>query len=117
MSGGIDPSGAYLKPSERVVFHRTDLDRILVVYGQLVSNGHARDYGISMLGDRAIFSIFRHAAENPTWRIEKIPALARKQGLWAVSGIGGKVLKRGPELEIVLKAFDAQRRKRAKRRG
>ena len=117
MSGGIDPTDAHLKPSQRVVFHRTDLDRILGVYGQLVANGHARDYGISMLSDRAVFSIYRHAAENPTWRIEKIPALARKQGLWAVSGVGRTILKRGAELEIVLKAFDAQRRKPAKRRG
>lgn len=117
MTGGIDPADANLKPSQRVVFHRTDLDRILVVYGHLVANGHARDYGISMLADRAVFSIFKHAAEYPTWRIEKIPALARKQGLWVVSGSGRAILKRGAELEIVLKAFDAQQRKRAKRRS
>jgi len=117
MSGGIDPADADLKPFQRVVFHRTDLDRILVVYGHLVSNGHARDYGISMLRDRAVFAIFRHAAEHPTWRIEKIPALARKQGLWAVSGTGRTMLKRGAELEIVLKAFDSLRRKPAKRRS
>jgi len=99
------------KPEPRVVFHRRELNRILSVYGHLVGSGTARDYGISMLTDRAVFAIYRRAAEKPTWTIEKIPALTRKQGAWVVRGIGGQVLKRGHELAQVIKVFDRYRLK------
>jgi len=94
------------KSEEKVVLHRTELNRILSVYGHMVASGKARDYAIDMLTDKAVFSMFRHAAEKPTWRIEKIPALARKQGIWVVTGMSGQVLKRGHDLAQVLRVFD-----------
>lgn len=94
------------KPEQKVVLHRNELNRILSVYGHMVACGKARDYAIDMLPDRAVFSMFRHAAEKPTWRLEKIPALARKQGIWVVTGMSGQVLKRGHELVQVLRVFD-----------
>lgn len=94
------------KAEEKTVLHRLELNKILSVYGHLVASGKARDYAIDMMKDRAAFSIFRHAAERPTWRIEKIPALARKQGMWVVTGMSGQVLKRGHDLAQVLRVFD-----------
>lgn len=93
----------------KVAFHRTEMSPILDVYGRLVQSGQARDYAIGMYKDRAIFAIFRRAAEQPTWRIEKVPALASRQGAFAVFGSEGQVLKRGHELSGVLKVFDARR--------
>ncbi len=93
-------------PDPKVVLHRKELNKILSVYGHLVANGKARDYAIDMLPERAVFSIFRHAAERPTWRIEKIPALANKQGMWVITGMSGQVLKRGHDLTQALRVFD-----------
>ena len=56
-----------------------------------------------------MFSVFRRASEAPLYRIEKRPALARRQGAWAVIGQGGMVLRRGHELEQVLRFFDKGR--------
>lgn len=106
MSKIIPFEPSVFKPDPQVVFHRRELDRILGVYGHMVANGKARDYAIDMLTDRAVFSIFRHAAERPTWRVEKIPALARKQGIWTISGLSGQVLKRGQDLGQALRVFD-----------
>ena len=94
------------KPDPKVVLHRKELNKILAVYGHMVASGKARDYAIDMMADHAAFSIYRHAAERPTWRIEKIPALARKQGVWVVTGMSGQVLKRGHDLGQVLRVFD-----------
>ena len=58
---------------------------------------------------RAVFSVFRRASEAPLYRIEKRPALARRQGAWAVIGQGGMILRRGHELEQVLRFFDSGR--------
>lgn len=93
----------------KVAFHRTELDPILDVYGRMVIAGEARDYAIGMEKDRAVFAIFRRAAEQPTWRIEKVPALANRQGQYAVHGAAGQVLKRGKELAQVLRVFDRKR--------
>ena len=93
----------------RVFFDRRELNRILNLYGRMVALGEWRDYAIDGLADIAIFSVFRRASEAPLYRIEKRPALARKQGAWAVIAHGGLVLKRGHELDQVLKVFDRAR--------
>lgn len=91
---------------EQVAFDRTELGQILTLYGRMVAAGEWRDYGISHLREVAIFSIFRRTAENPIYRIEKRPKLRHKQGLYAVIGMDGQVLKRGHELRSVLQVLE-----------
>lgn len=83
-------------------FERLELMRIMDLYGRMVSAGHWRDYAIDMGKDAAIFSAFRRAAERPEYRIEKRPLLRHRQGMWALIGEAGVVLRRGPELGPVL---------------
>jgi hypothetical protein len=94
------------KSTPVVSFHRTELAPILSIYGRMVAKGEWRDYGISCLSDLAVFSIFRRAAENPIYRIEKRPKLAQRQGQYSVVGIDGSILKRGQDLKTVLRVFD-----------
>jgi hypothetical protein len=97
-------------PARRqVFFERRELDRLLRLYGRMVAAGEWRDYAMDGLSDAAVFSVFRRASERPLYRIEKRPALARKQGAWAVIGEGEMVLRRGHELEQVLRFFDKGR--------
>lgn len=93
----------------RVFFDRRELGRILNLYGRMVALGEWRDYAIDGHADFATFSVFRRASESPLYRIEKRPSLARRQGQWAVIGHGGYVLKRGHDLDQVLKVFDRKR--------
>ena len=72
----------------------------------MVASGEWRDYAIDLLRDRAVFSVFRRASEVPIYRIEKDPQLARKQGAFSVVAATGLVMKRGHELERVLRVFD-----------
>lgn len=92
-----------------VFFERKELDTLMRLYGRMVAAGEWRDYGIAGLRDMAVFSVFRRASEAPLYRIEKRPALARRQGAWAVVGQGGHVLKRGHDLGQVLRLFDKGR--------
>ena len=104
----LDPS--YAAPRQAgVFFERRELERLLRLYGRMVAAGEWRDYGMDGLSDRAVFSVFRRSAEAPLYRIEKHPALARKQGAWAVVGQGGHILRRGHELEQVLRFFEKGR--------
>ena len=108
MSADIQP---YPRKTARVFFERRELERILRLYGRMVASGECRDYAIDGLADAAVFCFFRRASEAPLYRIEKRPALARKQGQWAVINQSGHILKRGQELEQVLKVFDKGRLK------
>ena len=91
---------------EQVSFHRTELSLILSLYGRMVAAGEWRDYGISSLRDVAVFSVFRRTAENPLYRIEKRPKLRGRQGMYAVIGPEGQVLKRGADLKAVLRVLE-----------
>ena len=92
--------------SAQVAFDRHEMGQILTVYGQMVAAGEWRDYGISMLKDVAIFSIFRRTAEHPIYRIEKRPKLAAKRQQFAVIGMDGRILKRGSDLRQVLRVLE-----------
>ncbi|MFS8147215.1 hypothetical protein ATY78_21990 [Rhizobium sp. R635] len=89
-----------------VTFHRRELDAILWIYGRMVGEGEWRDYAIDHLKDRAVFSVFKRSGEMPLFRIEKNPKLAAKQGAYSVINVNGMILKRGHELNQVLKVFD-----------
>lgn len=96
-------------PRGAVYFERRELETLLRLYGRMVAAGEWRDYAVDGLPDAAVFSVFRRASEAPLYRIEKRPELARKQGVWSVVAHGGAVLKRGAELDQVLKLFDRKR--------
>ena len=92
--------------SEQTAFDRKELGVILGLYGRMVSTGEWRDYGMSFLKDVAVFSIFRRTAEHPIYRIEKRPRLRDKQGMYAVIGMDGRILKRGHDLKTVLRVLE-----------
>ncbi|MEQ8179105.1 MAG: DUF2794 domain-containing protein [Amphiplicatus sp.] len=112
MLASQDASDSQPRPPGRgpiTTFSRTELARILSLYGQFVATGEWRDYAIDHLKDAAVFSVFRRASEVPLYRIEKRPKLAAKQGAWVVVSMTGAIVKRGHDLAQVLRVFDRQR--------
>ncbi|HGG63742.1 MAG TPA: DUF2794 domain-containing protein [Rhodobacteraceae bacterium] len=91
---------------QQVAFDRKELGVILSLYGRMVAAGEWRDYGISCLRELAVFSVFRRTAEHPLYRIEKRPKLRHKQGMYAVVGMDGRILKRGGDLKTVLAVLE-----------
>lgn len=89
-----------------VGFDRRELDLLLRLYGRMVAANEWRDYAIDHMSDRATFSVYRRASETPLFQIVKNPALARRQGAFAVIAANGAILKRSHELARVLTVFD-----------
>ena len=83
-------------------FDRTELKRILDLYGRMVIAGHWRDYALRISPDAAVFAAYRRSSERPEVRIEKRPELRLKQGAFALVSEHGLVLKRGHDLANVL---------------
>jgi hypothetical protein len=100
------PGGERIRaaPAARVIFDRYELGRILSLYGRMVVAGEWRDYAIDYLKDRAVFSVFRHAFEVPIYRIEK--TVSRRPGSYSVISATGLIVRRGHELDRVLRAID-----------
>ncbi len=92
--------------AEEVRFDRKELGLILRVYGRMVAAGEWRDYAIAAMRDLAVFAVFRRTAETPLYRIEKRPKVRARQGLYAVVGMDGRVLRRGHDLDQVLKVLE-----------
>src|SRR3954467_13714483 len=90
----------------RITFNRDELRAILDLYGRKVAEGEWRDYAIDFTRDKAVFSIYRRTSEVPLYRVEKDPKLARRQGAYSVVAPSGLILKRGHDLERVLRVID-----------
>ena len=106
-SGSPARSAAAAPPvSSQVTFSRRELKRILDLYGRKVAAGEWRDYAIDFMTDRAVFSVFRRSSEVPLYRIEKNPKLGRRQGAYSVISATGLIVRRGHELDRVLRAVE-----------
>ncbi len=101
LDGNIVPFPAQSAP-QQVGFDRAELTRILDLYGRMVAAGEWRDYAMDFTRDFASFAAFRRAAEHPQMRLEKRPALRGRQGMWALFGEHGQILKRGHDVAGVL---------------
>jgi hypothetical protein len=88
-----------------VAFDRKELALILNLYGRKVAEGEWRDYAMDFLRDRALFSIYRRNSERPLYVVEKNPRLSKKQGMYAVTGMDGRTLNRGHDLDAVLRVL------------
>jgi|TARA_R100000501_G_scaffold17911_1_gene34721 hypothetical protein len=88
--------------SRQTPWDRQELMRLMDLYGRMVAAGEWRDYALSMEKEEARFAAFRRAADRPEITVVKRPALARKQGIYALMGEHGQVLKRGGDLSALL---------------
>jgi hypothetical protein len=106
-SGGLN-GGTISRPSAPSVisFDRRELGDILRLYGRMVAAGEWRDYALDFTPQRAVFSIFRRTSEAPLFRVEKNPALARKQGAYSVIAATGMILRRGNDLGRVISVLE-----------
>lgn len=84
----------------QVGFERSELKRIVDLYGRMVAAGLWRDYAIAFEPGAAAFWAFRRTAERPEYRIEKRPAARR--GPWTLIDEGGRILRSGDALASVL---------------
>jgi Protein of unknown function (DUF2794) len=98
--------GGFRAPPATVRFNRKELQSILNVYGRHVAGGEWRDYAIDFLRDRALFSIYRNHSERPLYVIEKNPKLRDRQGQYLLISQHGRVLKRGQDLDNVLRVLE-----------
>lgn len=87
-----------------VSFDKRELSKLLGLYSMRVATGEWRDYAIDFRPGMAIFSIFRHTAEQPLFAIAKVPG-GGNGGSYVVYN-GPRKLAHGDTLEDVLRVFE-----------
>lgn len=92
-----------------VFFDRREFRVILNLYARMVGMGEWRDYAIGHDRESCSFAVFRRSADGALYRIVKTPKLARKQGAFAIIGQGGRILRRGRDLAVMLRFFEPKR--------
>jgi|SRR5688572_10202770 hypothetical protein len=92
-----------------IFFDRREFKLILNLYARMVGQGEWRDYAISHDRESCSFAVFRRTSDGALYRIVKTPKLARKQGAFAIIAQGGRVLRRGRELAVMLRFFEPKR--------
>jgi hypothetical protein len=93
-------------PRRRVVsFDRRELATLLDLYSRRVSSGEWRDYALDFKPGMAIFSIFRHSAEQPLFAIAKLFRGATRLGRYHLFR-GPKRVAAGDDLKELLEVFD-----------
>lgn len=90
----------------RVMWTRPELGDLLNIYGRQVAAGQWRDYAMGDGAETARFDIFRRASEMPLYRVEKTPALRKKQGQYVLRAMDGRILRRGHDLAALLRFFE-----------
>ncbi len=91
-----------------VSFTRGELSRLLNLYSMRVASGEWRDYAIDFRPGIAIFSIFRHTAEQPLFAIAKVPGAGSGGGYMVYNG--PRKLAQSDSLEDALSVFDRKLR-------
>ena len=61
----------YIKEKEKITFSKNDLNSIIQIYSQKVSNGIWKDYSINFERNYAEFSIYKHSYASPEFSIVK----------------------------------------------
>ncbi|MDT7934482.1 MAG: DUF2794 domain-containing protein [Sphingomonadaceae bacterium] len=102
MTATVTPLHPAHARQRQTVFDRTELSRILDIYGRMVAAGQWRDYAITFGRDHAVFAAFRRASERPELQLWKRPELRAKGQLYALVGEHGQIVKRGSDLAAVL---------------
>jgi hypothetical protein len=74
----------YRAKRKTVYFNRIELNQLLAVYSRHVIRGEWRDYAIDHRDGFALFSVFRHSQESPTFSVMKSGAGSGRQGDFAV---------------------------------
>ena len=94
------------KSRKPVVFDRRELSLLMALYGRRVAEGEWRDYAMDFGSDEARFDIHRRASEQPLYSVIKDPEQATRGGLFHVVAPGGLVMRRGNDLEQVLRVLE-----------
>ena len=83
-------------------FNKKELQTILNLYADMVSNGEWKDYGLNISKQEISFNIYRRTSEFPVYRIMKNLKPKNKNDKYLVKDSHGNIIKGSEKLENLI---------------
>ncbi len=90
---------------KKASFKKIELNKILQLYGLMVSKGVWKDYSISFLKEIAVFSVYKRNSDGALFSIKKSPNHIKTGMLYSVIGVDGRIIKCSNDLNTALRAI------------
>ena len=84
-------------------FIKKELQTILNLYAQMVSNGEWKDYGLGISKREVTFNIYRRATEFPVYKIVKNLKVNNKNQKYCIKDSQNQIIKSSENLENLIK--------------
>ena len=88
---------------EKLFFEKNELKIILNLYAKMVSDGYCKDYCLSISSKQILFSVFKNATENASYKICKNLKPNNKNLKYLITDFRGRILKNSSSLENLIK--------------
>ena len=86
-----------------IFFNKSELQLILNLYAQMVSNGEWKDYGLSISKKEVSFNVYHRTSENPIYRITKNLSPRSTLEKYLIKDSKNKIFRNSWNLEELIK--------------
>ena len=86
-----------------IFFNKTELQIILNLYAEMVSDGEWKDYGLSITKKEASFNVYRRTSEFPIYKITKNLKPKNENEKYLIKDAQNKMINNSGNLENLIK--------------
>ena len=86
-----------------IFFSKIELQIILNLYAEMVSNGEWKDYGLSIAKKEVSFNVYHRASEFPVYKITKNLKPKNESEKYLIKDVQNKVINNSENLENLIK--------------
>ena len=85
-----------------VFFKKSELQQILNLYAQMVSNGEWKDYGLSMSKREVSFNVYHRTSEFPDYKITKNLKPKNINEKYFIKNSKNQIIKKSESLNLLI---------------
>ena len=86
-----------------VFFSKIDLQLILNLYAEMVTNGEWKDYGLTITKREVSFNVYHRASEFPAYRITKNLKPKKENEKYLIKDAQNKIINNSENLQNLIK--------------
>ena len=86
-----------------IFFNKIELQIILNLYAEMVSNGEWKDYGLSISKREVSFNVYHRTSEFPVYKITKNLKPKNESEKYIIKDASNKIINNSKNLEAIIK--------------
>ena len=86
-----------------IFFNKKELQLILNLYAEMVSDGEWKDYGLSIFKKEVSFNVYRRASEFPVYKITKNLKPKNENEKYLIKDTQNKIINNSENLQNLIK--------------